>query len=113
MLIHFLVRPYGGNYYVQWPNNLGDTLMTDIGSTVWNQTFSEATKELGNPEGSYMKNPVHIGNHLEVLKEKGYVPASLDRLCQELIRFAVATGTPSEKNSQLKIAMMEKRTPNK
>lgn len=104
----FPVATVWGDSYVQWPNNLGDTLIADIGSAVWDQTFSEATKELGNPEGSYIKNPVHIGNHLETLKEKGYVPTSLDQLCQELIHFAVATGVPSEKNSQLEIAMMEK-----
>ncbi len=77
-----------GPSYVQWPTNLGDLLKTEIGATVWDQTFGEATKGLGNPEGSYLKNPVHIGDHIDILKSKGHTPASLDRLCAKIIRFA-------------------------
>lgn len=77
-----------GPSYVQWPTNLSDLLKTEMGATVWDQTFGEATKGLGNPEGSYLKNPVHIGDHIDMLKAKGHTPASLDRLCAEIIRFA-------------------------
>jgi putative ATP-dependent endonuclease of the OLD family len=79
-----------GLSYVQWPTNLGDLLKTELGATVWDQTFGEATKGLGNPEGSYLKNPVHIGDHIEVLNAKGHALTSLDRLCTEIIRFAAA-----------------------
>ncbi|MDP2619668.1 MAG: AAA family ATPase [Hyphomicrobiales bacterium] len=79
-----------GASYVQWPTNIGDVLKAEVGATVWDQTFGQATNGLGNPEGSYIKNPVHIGDHLDLLKEGGHTPASLDRLCVEIIRFAAA-----------------------
>jgi len=79
-----------GAFYVQWATNIGDILRVEVGATVWDQTFGQATSGLGNPEGSYMKNPVHIGDHLDLLKEEGHTPASLDRLCTEIIRFAAA-----------------------
>lgn len=79
-----------GTSYVQWPTNFGDVLRTEVGVTVWDRTFGQATTGLGNPEGSYIKNPVHIGDHLDLLKEQGHTPASLDRLCAEIIRFAAA-----------------------
>ncbi len=65
-------------------------LKAEIGAAVWEPTFSEATKGLGNPDGSYLKNPVHIGDHLDILKAKNHTPASLDRLCAEIITFAGA-----------------------
>lgn len=76
--------------YVQWPNDLGDVLKIEVGAPAWDQTFGQATKGLGNPEGSYIKNPVHIGDHLDLLKEANLMPASLDRLCSEIIHFAAA-----------------------
>jgi len=79
-----------GKSYVQWPTNFGEVLKSEVDAAVWDTTFGQATKGLGNPEGSYMKNPVHIGDHLDLLKEGGQVPASLDRLCAEIIRFASA-----------------------
>ena len=86
---------------MQWPTNLGDLLKTEVGATVWDQTFGQATKDLGNPEGSYIKNPVHISDHLDLLKKEGHTPASLDRLCTEIIRFAeayVPKRSPADKN---------------
>lgn len=77
-----------GTSYVQWPTNLGDALKSDVGAAVWDQTFGEATRGLGNPTGTYAKNPIHIGDHLEILQQKGHIPASLDRLCEEIIQFA-------------------------
>lgn len=79
-----------GESYVQWPTNLGEVLKSEVDAAVWDKSFGQATQGLGNPEGSYMKNPVHIGDHLDLLKEGGQVPASLDRLCTEIIRFASA-----------------------
>jgi hypothetical protein len=79
-----------GTSYVEWPTNLGTVLKAEIGAPVWDQTFGQATGGLGNPEGSYMKNPIHIGDHLDLLKAGNHVPASLDRLCTEIIRFASA-----------------------
>jgi putative ATP-dependent endonuclease of OLD family len=77
-----------GASFVQWPHNLGVTLKTEVGAAIWDQTFGEATRGLGTPDGSYMKNPVHIGDHLTLLKARGSIPASLDALCQGIIRFS-------------------------
>ena len=79
-----------GNSYVQWSTNLGDVLKSEVGAGIWDQTYSEATKGLGSPQGSYLKNFIHIADHLDLLKEKGNTPASLDRLCEEIIGFASA-----------------------
>jgi len=79
-----------GASYVQWPTNIGDVLKAEVGATLWEQTFTEATNGLGNPEGSYIKNPIHIGDHLNKLKEKGHTPASVERLCTEILLFAAA-----------------------
>ena len=79
-----------GASYVQWPTNIGDVLKAEVGDTLWEQTFTEATNGLGNPEGSYIKNPIHIGDHLNNLKEKDHTPASVERLCTEILRFAAA-----------------------
>jgi predicted ATP-dependent endonuclease of OLD family len=82
--------PVWGAAYAQWPTNLGDTLKSEVATTAWEETRNDATKELGNPEGISSKNAVFIGTHLAALKEKGHVPASLERLCQEIITFAAA-----------------------
>ncbi|TVR07031.1 MAG: ATP-dependent endonuclease [Salinarimonadaceae bacterium] len=74
--------------FVQWPTNLGDVLRAEVGEHDWNQSFSEATKGLGNPEGSFAKNPVHIGDHIGKLQDKGKIPQSLEKLCNEVMRFA-------------------------
>jgi putative ATP-dependent endonuclease of OLD family len=76
--------------FVQWTNNLGETLKTEVGQADWGRTFGEATKALGNPEGSFAKNPVHIGDHVEILHKKGKIPQSLDKLCKEIMRFSTA-----------------------
>jgi energy-coupling factor transporter ATP-binding protein EcfA2 len=79
-----------GDSYVQWSTNLGDVLKNEVGVALWDQTYGEATKGLGNPQGSYMKNFIHIADHLDLLKKKGNTLASLDRLCEKIIGFASA-----------------------
>jgi putative ATP-dependent endonuclease of the OLD family len=69
---------------------LADTLKAEVGEPGWDQTYTEATKGLGNPEGSFGKNLVHIANHLEILHAKDKVPQSLDKLCAEIMRFAAS-----------------------
>ena len=86
--VAFPLKTVWDKRFVQWTSNLGDTLRTEVGQTDWNEAFGEATKGLGNPEGSFAKNPVHIGAHLEKLNERGKTPVSLDRLCRELMRFS-------------------------
>lgn len=87
----FPTTPFWGANFVVWPHNFGATLKTEISANVWDRTFGRASRELGNPEGSYAKNPVHIGEHLELLVSEGVTPASLDQACRRIIAFA-ATG---------------------
>lgn len=81
---------WSGNHVI-WPSNFGDTIKSEVTPQIWDQTFGQATKELGSPQGSYTKNPVHIGEHLELLAKQGIIPASLDRLCREIIAFSSGT----------------------
>lgn len=74
--------------FVQWASNLGATLRAEVGEAKWDRTFEKATKGLGNPEGSFLKNPVHIGDHLEILHSEGINLPSLDKLCKEIMRFS-------------------------
>lgn len=62
-------------------------MKTEIGKNDWDQTFGVASKNIGNPEGSFAKNSVHIGDHLTLLHAKGLVPPSLEKLCDEIIKF--------------------------
>lgn len=73
--------------FVMWPINLGVLLKGEAGSAVWDSTYSAATKGLGNPEGSFQKNTVHIGEHLSILKGKGVKLPTLDRLCSTILDF--------------------------
>ena len=79
-----------GEQFVMWPHDIGSTLRSDVGDVVWNKTYAEATKGLGSPDGSYQKNPIHIGDHLELLKMAQVVPRSLERLCDQIVRFAAS-----------------------
>ena len=73
--------------FVQWPTNLGDVFRSEVEKVEWDKAFGEATKGLGNPEGSFAKNTIHIGDHIALLHKNGNVPASLDRLCKEIMKF--------------------------
>jgi putative ATP-dependent endonuclease of the OLD family len=84
----FPAAPLWGPNFVVWPHNFGVTLKSEIGTQAWDRTFGVANRELGNPEGSYAKNPVHIGEHLEILAAEGVTPASLDQVCRQIITFA-------------------------
>jgi putative ATP-dependent endonuclease of the OLD family len=84
----FPSKPTWSESFAQWPTNLGDLFRSEVGEAEWDKTFGEASKGLGNPEGSYAKNPVHIGDHLQLLHAKGSVPQTLIKLCDEILRFA-------------------------
>ncbi|WP_315810828.1 ATP-dependent nuclease [Bradyrhizobium sp. SZCCHNR3107] len=71
--------------YAMWPQNLGVILKEEVGATVWDTSYSAATKGLGNPSGSFVKNTVHIGDHLAILREKGVKIPTLDRLCASIL----------------------------
>lgn len=86
----FPATPIWTDRFVQWPTNIGDILRAEIGTLDWDKTFGAANKGLGNPEGSYAKNPVHIGDHIELLSKSGLVPQTLIKLCDELSKFAAS-----------------------
>jgi putative ATP-dependent endonuclease of the OLD family len=74
--------------FVQWPINLGATLRSEVDGVIWDKTFGQVTKALGNPAGSFSKNPVHIAMHLESLAKENAVPASLEKLVGHILTFA-------------------------
>lgn len=74
--------------FVQWPTNLGAILRAEVDKTIWDETFGAATKELGSPEGSFAKNPIHVGTHLSLLAAKHTVPSSLEDLTKAVLKFA-------------------------
>jgi hypothetical protein len=84
-------------------------LKAEVTPQVWDRTFGLANRELGNPKGSYAKNPVHIGEHLEILAGEGINPVSLDQVCRNIIAFADkgavsrvrTSGTRLAENSEL------------
>jgi putative ATP-dependent endonuclease of the OLD family len=76
-----------GESYVIWSTNLGDTFRSEVDETQWNKAYSQATKGLGSPTGSYGKNTVHIGNHLALLKKDNIDIPSLTRLCDLILGF--------------------------
>jgi putative ATP-dependent endonuclease of OLD family len=74
--------------FVQWPTNLGAILRAEVDKAVWDETFGAATKELGSPEGSFAKNPIHVGTHLTLLAAKNTIPPSLEDLTKAVLKFA-------------------------
>jgi predicted ATP-dependent endonuclease of OLD family len=71
--------------YAMWPQNLGVILKEEVGAALWDSSYSAATKGLGNPSGSFVKNTVHIGDHLAILRENGVKIPTLDRLCAAIL----------------------------
>ena len=76
------------NRFVQWPNNLGATLKSDVGKKVWDDAGRQANDRLGHPNGGFDKHQNHIGYRLEILREASAIPQSLDTLCQKIIKFS-------------------------
>lgn len=81
----FPTTPVWHSSFVVWPANLGTLLKAEVGATVWDPAYSAATKGLGNPEGSFAKNTVHIGEHLALLKAKRAKIPTLDRICSTIM----------------------------
>jgi len=77
-----------GARYVQWPTNIGDQLKAEVGQTAWDTAFGKASKGLGNPPGSYAKNPILIGDHLALLHAQRVPIPTLDALAQKILDFS-------------------------
>lgn len=71
-----------------WTSNMGDVLKAEATAAKWDSTYTQATKGLGSPTGSYQKNTTHIGDHLAILRGGNTALPSLDKLCGELLDFA-------------------------
>jgi predicted ATPase len=80
--------PVWTDRFVVWPANLGTALKAEVGAAVWDPAYTAATKGLGNPEGSFTKNTVHIGDHLALLLAKSAKLPTLDRICKTIIEMA-------------------------
>ncbi|BCA07772.1 ATP-dependent endonuclease [Bradyrhizobium diazoefficiens] len=80
--------PVWTNTYAMWPENLGSILKQEVGAALWDSSYSAATKGLGNPSGSFVKNTIHIGDHLTILRGKGVKIPTLDRLCAAILALA-------------------------
>lgn len=68
-----------------WPHNLGAQLKSKADNGLWDKCYTDATKGLGNPEGSYAKNILHIGHHLSAMRDGGAEFADLDDVCGAII----------------------------
>jgi len=84
----FPAAPVWTDKFVVWPANLGSLLKSEVGAVIWEPAYSAATKGLGNPEGSFAKNTIHIGDHLALLKAKNAKLQTLDRICETIIGMA-------------------------
>lgn len=84
----FPTTPVWTDKFVVWPANLGSTLKVEVGSAVWDPAYTSATKGLGNPEGSFAKNTIHIAEHLALLKAHNANLPTLDRICNAVIELA-------------------------
>lgn len=84
----FPASPVWTDKFVLWPANLGAVLKAEVGSETWDPAYSAATKGLGNPEGSFAKNTVHIADHLALLRAKGTKLPTLDRICKTIIEMS-------------------------
>lgn len=81
-------NPVWTSSYAIWPENLGSILKQEAGPALWDSSYSAATKGLGNPTGSFVKNTVHIGDHLAILRGKGAKMPTLDSLCAVILALA-------------------------
>lgn len=73
-----------------WPHNLGSQLKGSVDQAIWDKCYGEATKGLGNPEGSFAKNTLHIGHHLSAIKSAGAELTALDEVCDAIIALGSA-----------------------
>ncbi|UWU68089.1 ATP-dependent endonuclease [Bradyrhizobium sp. NC92] len=81
-------NPVWTSSYAIWPENLGAILKQEAGAALWDSSYSAATKGLGSPSGSFVKNTVHIGDHLAILRGKGAKMPTLDSLCAAILALA-------------------------
>ncbi len=77
-----------------WPHNLGAQLKSKTDTGLWDKCYTGATKGLGNPEGSYAKNILHIGHHLSAMRDSGATLKDLDDVCDSIISLGSSLSSP-------------------
>lgn len=70
-----------------WPSDIEKVVEQDIGSSEWNGFRAEADKKYGHT-GNLQKNTLHIASSLQLAWDAGTKSASLEKLCENIMRFA-------------------------
>ncbi|HTV30097.1 MAG TPA: AAA family ATPase [Xanthobacteraceae bacterium] len=73
-----------GTGFTMWHSDIGAIVETDIGAADWATYRAEADKRYGQA-GALRKNSLHIGASLAFAWEAGKRPASLERLCMDIL----------------------------
>jgi hypothetical protein len=66
----FPAQTIWGENAIVWQSNMADTFKAEVTSAKWDTSYGQATKGLGTPEGSYLKNTTHIADHLAILQQR-------------------------------------------
>lgn len=75
-----------GKGAVLWPNTIGHTIASEIGTDEWTQFGNTARNEF-DPGESLEKNSLFIARRMELAWEAGRVPKSLSKLCDSILNF--------------------------
>lgn len=78
--------------YIQWKTDFYTRLRSDIEPKVWDKCYQTTRKKLGEPSGSFMKNPVFIGEFVAELKKAGISVACLDEAGDRILSFLRKAG---------------------
>ncbi len=73
--------------YVQWVEEFGTSVKSDVEQRTWDRAFGVARKSLGSPTGDFSKNPLLIGELLSNLYSSGVEIQSLDLACDGIMKF--------------------------
>lgn len=77
-----------GNEYVVWPDKIGKVFEREIPQEKLEMYTNKANVVYGNP-GGLQKNGLYIGAKLHLVFKDGIRPASLDKLCDSILKSAV------------------------
>lgn len=73
---------------VMWNSNIGDTIIEEYGTEIWEAAENKARVDQGFLDGVKRKHPLLITATLEVLYGDGKQSETLEKLCSSLIGFA-------------------------
>lgn len=80
---------YWSDNVIMWDSNIGDAVIGEYGTEIWNTAEKKVRKERGFLDGVKRKNPLLITATMEELYADGKQSAVLERLCSNLLDFAV------------------------